>query len=170
MSAPGPHNLLTPRNNPASAMELRILEAVVQDCPTVKARIPYLAKICQIVDQDSPAETRARAHARLADAYYKTQQFIQCEASLTYAVKLFEKSDNSNDELDQAYAQLRDCYDALGKRQLAEHIETRRQKRLESWERKKKIFFLVVKRCEGAQNRAATSLSASCKYFFTYTF
>ncbi|ORY91234.1 hypothetical protein BCR43DRAFT_498735 [Syncephalastrum racemosum] len=136
MSASGPHSLLTHRNNPASAMELRILEAVVQDCPTVKASIPYLAKICQIVDQDSPPETRARAHVRLANAYFKTQQFIQCEASLTHAVKLYEKSDNNNndngEELDQAYAQLRDCYDALGKRQLAEHIETRRQKRLES--------------------------------------
>lgn len=110
------------------------------------ASIPYLAKICQIVDNQRPPENdpmrlniiRADAHAQLADAYHKVQNWIQCEASLMVAVKIWERILETPEESDgkmtartrlgEAYDILRICYDTLGNRRLAELMEKRKSK------------------------------------------
>lgn len=136
--------------NPANLLELKVLHQIatkLQSEGNVKGSIPYFAKICQIVDnqridgddtdakRDALDTIRAQAHIQLADAYFKTLQFTQCESSLSLAVKIFEKQMQRDiiidrNQLARAYEQLHDCYDALGKHQLADFMDERRQKLL----------------------------------------
>ncbi|KAI9482530.1 hypothetical protein BDB00DRAFT_879127 [Zychaea mexicana] len=140
MATTSPHYLQSHYINPASLMELKVLSQVVtqmQQQGNVKGSIPYLAKICQIVDNQQTQDkkktaldpVRAQAHAQLADAYFKTQQWVQCEASLTLAVKIWEKDRDSNaTSLAHAYDQLIPCYETLGKQKMAEYMEQRKAK------------------------------------------
>ncbi|KAG2219099.1 hypothetical protein INT45_005830 [Circinella minor] len=139
-----PHYLQSQYINPASLVELQVLDQVVtgmQQQGNVKGSIPYLAKICQIVDnQHTDNKTaldqiRAQAHAQLADAYFKAQQFIQCEASLNLAIKIWEKATNTKSPetttinyLLSAYDQLIECYEVLGKSKMIEYIKQRKTK------------------------------------------
>ncbi|KAI9270527.1 hypothetical protein BDA99DRAFT_534639 [Phascolomyces articulosus] len=123
-----PHYLQSQHINPASLVELQVLSKVATEMQlqdNVKGSIPYLAKICQIVDNqqtDSKKamdQIRAQAHVQLADAYFKSHQFVQCEASLSIAVKLWEKSRLDNQQhLASAYDQLKACYETLEKYKL----------------------------------------------------
>lgn len=147
-SRPQPQQLNSQSLNPASLMEINVLKRVAmeQQKTNVQASIPYYAKICQIVDNQRlpdndtmPLNTiRADAHAQLADAYYKVQNWIQCEASLMVAVKIWERMLEMPEESDgkltaktrlgEAYDILRTCYNTLGKSRLAELMEKRKSK------------------------------------------
>ena len=134
-----PHYLQSQYINPASLVELQVLSQVatgMQQQGNVKGSIPYLAKICQIVDNqrtdNKPGldQIRAQAHSQLADAYFKAQQFVQCEASLNLAVKIWEKAKTTTttDYLLSAYDQLVGCYEALGKSKMIEYMQQRKAK------------------------------------------
>lgn len=147
-SRPQPQQLNSQSLNPATVMEINVLKRVAmeQQKSNPGASIPYFAKICQIVDNQRPPENdpmrlniiRADAHAQLADAYYKVQNWIQCEASLMVAVKIWERMLETPEETDgkmtartrlgEAYDILRICYDTLGNRRLAEMIDQRKSK------------------------------------------
>ena len=147
-SRPQPQQLHSQTLNPASLMEINVLKRVAmeQQKTNVRASIPYFAKICQIVDnQRSPDDDpmplniiRADAHAQLADAYYKVQNWIQCEASLMVAVKIWERMLEMPEETDgkmtaltrlgNAYDLLRICYGSLGNSRLAELMDKRKSK------------------------------------------
>ncbi|KAI8147941.1 hypothetical protein BJV82DRAFT_575087 [Fennellomyces sp. T-0311] len=139
MAAPA-HYLQSQHINPASLVELRVLSQVadqMQKEDDIKGSIPYLAKICQIVDNQhtkdkvSLDQIRAQAHAQLADAYFKSHQFIQCEATLTIAVKIWEKSNSSRQQLLNAYGLLKACYETMGKQKLADYMDQRKVKLVE---------------------------------------
>lgn len=123
----------------------------LQNNNDIKGSIPYLAKIVQIVANqrlERPAsasedkqhyyqqlnelsKVQADAYAQLADAYFQTQQFITCESNLILSVKIWErlvKHDPASVEttklrLKTAYKQLSEAYEAMGKTQLAQHME-----------------------------------------------
>ncbi|KAI8377792.1 uncharacterized protein BYT42DRAFT_571716 [Radiomyces spectabilis] len=156
---PSPHALGSQSINPSKLMELEVLSQVVSTLQAkndFKASIPYLAKMAQIVDNQqigpsspsSPSsqtpeqrrqqqylldKLKADAHARLADAYYKTGRFIESEASLSLSVKLWETLmskgyDDVRPLLMKAYDSLGQCYEALHKPQMVKHMQTRKQK------------------------------------------
>lgn len=123
----------------------------LQNNNDIKGSIPYLAKIVQIVanqrlerptsaSEDKQhyhqqlnelSKVQADAYAQLADAYFQTQQFIACESNLILSVKIWErllKHDPASIEttklrLKTAYKQLSEVYEAMGKTQLAQHME-----------------------------------------------
>lgn len=123
----------------------------LQNNNDIKGSIPYLAKIVQIVanqrlerptsaSEDKQhyyqqlnelSKVQADAYAQLADAYFQTQQFITCESNLILSVKIWErllKHDPASIEttklrLKTAYKQLSEVYEAMGKTQLAQHME-----------------------------------------------
>lgn len=123
----------------------------LQNNNDIKGSIPYLAKIVQIVANqrlERPAsasedkqhyyqqlnelsKVQADAYAQLADAYFQIQQFITCESNLILSVKIWErlvKHDPASVEttklrLKTAYKQLSEAYEAMGKTQLAQHME-----------------------------------------------
>ncbi|KAI8644983.1 hypothetical protein BD408DRAFT_412459 [Parasitella parasitica] len=122
----------------------------------MKGSIPYLAKIAQIVANqrlDKPSlatndkqhyyqqlnelsKVQADAYAQLADAYFQTQQFILCESNLILSVKMWERllrydpasTDTTKLRLKAAYNQLAEAYKAMGKLQLAQHMEIKLKK------------------------------------------
>ncbi|KAI7862392.1 hypothetical protein BDF14DRAFT_100405 [Spinellus fusiger] len=132
----------------------------LQDNTNIKGSIPYLAKMVQwvenqsitkVVDADEAQRSlyqkqtlqlsllKADAHAQLADAFFKAKNHVQCEASLTFSIKIWErlmKQKESPQEipllLSNAYDQLKECYEVLGKTSMACHIETRKIKLLAS--------------------------------------
>ncbi|OAD78473.1 hypothetical protein PHYBLDRAFT_163578 [Phycomyces blakesleeanus NRRL 1555(-)] len=148
-------------------LELQVLTQVVlqhQEKNDIRGSIPYLAKIAQIIDNqrivkptddiDASQSTydsqirelnklKADAHSQLADAYFKTANHVQCEASLTWSVKIWERlikqdkttKTTANDDIKplllNAYDQLKECYEALGKPSMAKHMETRKAKLLD---------------------------------------
>ncbi|KAI9027155.1 hypothetical protein CLU79DRAFT_717207 [Phycomyces nitens] len=147
----------TPTSN---LLELQVLTQVVvqhQAKNDIRGSIPYLAKIAQIIDNQrivkptidscqstydiqtrELAKLKADAHSQLADAYFKTANHVQCEASLTLSVKIWERlqKDQTNNAdirplLLNAYDQLKECYEALGKPSMAKHMETRKTKLLD---------------------------------------
>ncbi|KAI9360687.1 hypothetical protein BD770DRAFT_384628 [Pilaira anomala] len=151
---PTPQQLHSSSINPANLVELQVLTQVVaqlQSNEDIRGSIPYLAKIVQILenqklekpkgDQDKLGYykqynqlrlVQADAHAQLAEAYFKTQQFISCESSLLKSVKIWEKlvqhgnvTGDLRPQLTQAYIQLQESYEAMGKAQLAQHIENK---------------------------------------------
>ncbi|KAI8097977.1 uncharacterized protein B0P05DRAFT_522811 [Gilbertella persicaria] len=153
---PAPQTIISSSINPANLLELQVLTNItsqLQSQGDIQNSIPYLAKIVQIVESqrlgEKPTEPekrqgyykqfnelrkiKAEAYAHLADAYFKTQQFVQCESSLLISVKIWEKlvqhepeeAEHSNKQLQIAYKQLYACYKAMGKTQLAEHIQTK---------------------------------------------
>jgi hypothetical protein len=79
------------------------------------------------------SKTKANAHAQLAEAFYKTNDFIQCEYSLTVSMKIWERLLARHDKtiiplLESAYDRLKLCYEALGKNQMATNMESRKAK------------------------------------------
>lgn len=142
---PPPHFLVSKSMNPASLQELQVLQHVatrLQNQGDVKGSIPYLAKICQIVDNQRPEPehrdamdtVRAQAHAQLAEAYFKTFQFTLCESQWMLALDIWEKrvSDDASlrESLLHAYDQLKSCYETLGKTQMAHYMDKRKSKLL----------------------------------------
>ncbi|CDH51563.1 predicted protein [Lichtheimia corymbifera JMRC:FSU:9682] len=109
-SRPQPQQLNSQSLNPATVMEINVLKRVAMEQQRTNpgASIPYFAKICQIVDNQRPPDNdpmrlniiRADAHAQLADAYHKVQNWIQCEASLMVAVKIWERMLETPEETD----------------------------------------------------------------------
>ncbi|KAI8978438.1 hypothetical protein BDB01DRAFT_799867 [Pilobolus umbonatus] len=157
-----PQRLISNSVNPANLVELETLTKVIdrlQQQNDIKGSIPYLAKIVQILDnqtiQRPPKEDKARlphyyqqinelhkvqanAHFQLAEAQYQVYDFIACESSLTLSVKLWEKLLHYNPGyqselrplLIKSYETLKLCYDAMGKSQLAMYMDTRKNKLL----------------------------------------
>jgi hypothetical protein len=126
----------------------------LQNNNDIKGSIPYLAKIVQIVSNqrlerptsasedkqqhyyqqlNELSKVQADAYAQLADAYFQTQQFITCESNLILSVKIWErllKHDPASIEITKlrlkiAYKQLSEAYEAMGKTQLAQHMESK---------------------------------------------
>jgi hypothetical protein len=147
---PTPQSLRSSTVNPANLVELQVLTQVVtqlQSKDDILGSIAYLSKIVQIIENqrlDKPNGNKehyyqqfnqlrivkADAHAQLADAYFKTQQFILCESSLLTSVKIWEKLVQHNDQdfstqLKHGYGQLKTCYEAMGKNQLAQYMDTK---------------------------------------------
>ncbi|KAI8982213.1 hypothetical protein BDF20DRAFT_912408 [Mycotypha africana] len=152
--------------NPANLLELQVLTKIVTDLQKrkqkdgIRGSIPYLAKIVQIVENqtlEKPSlsasqqekdkyykrlnelrKVQADAYAQLADAYFRTQNFILCESNLSIAVKHWEKlleHDASSvkycqTRLKDAYEQLAEAYEQMGKENLAQHMKTRKAKLL----------------------------------------
>jgi hypothetical protein len=152
---PSPQSLHSSTVNPANLLELQVLTQVatqLQCNNDIRGSIPYLAKIAQIVDNQKLArpareepqdnyyaqlnqlrKVKADAYAQLADAYFKTQQFVLCESSLLSSVKIWEKlvqhtNEDLSVQLKAGYKQLKACYEAMGKTQLARHMETKLSK------------------------------------------
>ncbi|KAI8876088.1 hypothetical protein K501DRAFT_262735 [Backusella circina FSU 941] len=151
-----PQTLISNTVNPANLLELQVLSKIVQDLDNkndIKGAIPYLAKMTQIVDNQAItkptdqaklpnyhlqmnelSKTKANAHAQLAEAFYKTHDFMQCESSLTVSIKIWEKLVRHDTSiiplLTSAYDRLKLCYEALGKNQMANNIESRKTKLL----------------------------------------
>ena len=81
---------------------------------------------------------QANAHYQLADACYHIKDFVTCESSLTLAVKQWEKLVLHNPEyqnelsplLLRSYETLKLCYEAMGKLQMAQYMDTRKTKLL----------------------------------------
>lgn len=150
-----PQSLHSNSINPANLLEIQVLTQVINELQSkndIKGSIPYIAKIAQIIDNqklERPAreegqeklehyyqqlnqlrKVKADAHAQLADAYFQTQQFILCESSLIQSVKIWEKlvqhsSEDFSVPLKKGYLQLKACYEAMGKNQLAQHMDTK---------------------------------------------
>lgn len=150
-----PQSLQSNSINPANLLEIQVLTQVINELQSkndIKGTIPYLAKIVQIVDNqklDRPSrdegqakldhyyqqlnqlrKVKADAHAQLANAYFQTQQFILCESSLILSVKIWEKlvqhsSEDFSVQLKSGYSQLKACYEAMGKNQLAQHADNK---------------------------------------------
>ncbi|KAI9323085.1 hypothetical protein BX666DRAFT_2021848 [Dichotomocladium elegans] len=143
-----PYQLHSHNVNPASLVELQVLSKIaaqLQASGDVKGSIPYLAKICQIVDNQQADSTRsldlvrADAHYQLGGAYFRANQFQQCEASLMISVKLWENHQRRQpkqekgeksffDRLSSSYDMLATSYESLGKQQLAEQMGKRKLK------------------------------------------
>lgn len=151
--SPTPQSLNSNTVNPANLLELQVLTQVatqLQSNNDIQGSIPYLAKIAQIVDNqklDRPPpeepqenyyqqfnqlrEIKADAYAQLADAYFKTNQFVLCENSLLSSVKIWEKlvqhskGEDFTRQRRAGYEQLKACYEAMGKTQLSQHMETK---------------------------------------------
>ncbi|CEP14659.1 hypothetical protein [Parasitella parasitica] len=145
-------NSVNPANLVELQVLTRIVEQL-QTNNDMKGSIPYLAKIVQIVanqrlEKPSPttkdkqhyyqqlnelSKVQADAYAQLAAAYFQTQQFISCEANLILSVKMWEKLlrhdpasiDTTKLRLKAAYKQLAEAYAAMGKLQLAQHMEAK---------------------------------------------
>ncbi|KAI8372154.1 hypothetical protein BD560DRAFT_395328 [Blakeslea trispora] len=155
MTTRSPQAIISSSVNPANLLELKVLSSIVsqlQDQGDVGQAIPYLAKMVQIVDSQrlDPKPTdperrpayyqqfnelqklKAESYSQLAFAYLATHQFIPCESWLTSAVKVWEKLVRHDpslvESLTVAYEKLIECYLAMGKNQLAQHISTRLQK------------------------------------------
>ena len=152
---PPPQSLQSKSVNPSNLLELQVLTQVVtqlQANKDVRGSIPYLAKIAQIVENQTlvkPTEkegldhyyqqlnqlnkVKADANAQLGNAYFQTQQFILCESVLLRSVKLWENlvqhtTENFNPQLKASYQQLKTCYESLGKTQLAQHMDIKLSK------------------------------------------
>ncbi|KAG2199632.1 hypothetical protein INT47_005157 [Mucor saturninus] len=143
---PAPQALHSSSVNPANLVELQVLTQVssqLQSSGDVAGSIPYLAKIVQILENQQLEKKSSRykqqceqlrrvqadAHAQLGDAYYKTGQYVVCEHALLRSVKIWEKLVQQDSSvcgpLRAAYEQLKSSYEAMGKTQLAQHIETK---------------------------------------------
>lgn len=148
---PTPQSLHSSSVNPANLVELQVLTQVVSQLQSqgdVKGSIPYLSKIVQILENqqlEKPSDgnkehyyqqfnqlrrVKADAHAQLGHAYFETQQYLMCETSLLTSVKIWEKLVQHHDvdfgmQLSCAYEQLKSCYEAMGKTQLAHYMETK---------------------------------------------
>jgi hypothetical protein len=151
-----PQSLTSSSINPANLLEIQVLTQVIvqlQNNGDVKGSIPYLAKITQIIDNqkldkkplksegkeklngyykqlNQYQKVKADAHAQLADAYFKTRQYMLCESTLLFSVKIWEKLVlHTNEEftlqLKGGYEQLKVCYENMGKLQLAQHIDNK---------------------------------------------
>ncbi|KAI8350346.1 hypothetical protein EDC96DRAFT_519641 [Choanephora cucurbitarum] len=151
MTARSPQTIISSSVNPANLLELKVLSNIVsqlQEQGDMGQAIPYLAKMVQIVDSqrlEKPTDPqnktpyysqlnelqklKADAYSQLAFAYLKTHQFVQCESWLTSSIKLWEKliryDPQGQPSLMVAYEALIECYMAMGKDHLAQHIQTR---------------------------------------------
>ncbi|KAG1462068.1 hypothetical protein G6F46_001091 [Rhizopus delemar] len=148
-----PQSLISNTVNPANLLEIQILSNIITELHSkndIRGSIPYLAKIVQIIDNqklergsdkdryyrqlNEYRKVQSRAHFDLGEAYFKTQDFISSEISLSIAVKSWEKLlkyENTVEfkkDLSIAYDYLKICYESMGKHQLAQYMESRKAK------------------------------------------
>lgn len=150
--------------NPANLIELELLSQIVterQSANDICGSIPYLAKMAQIIDNQRLEETlaasspqqqqqqqrqqrqtfrllQADAHRQLGQAYMKTGQYIQAEASLSITIQRLEslmKDDTTAtshtiivNQLIEGYDLLKECFELLGKPHMVQGMENRKRK------------------------------------------
>lgn len=152
-----PQSLYSHSVNPVHLLEIQVLSQVVHQLQSkndIRGSIPYLAKIVQIIDNQRLEKTnnrdlyfrqlneyrkvQSRAHFDLAEAYFKTHDFILSEASFSIAVKNWEKLMEHEEQaevkelLSKSYDYLKTCYEAMGKDQLAYFAEVKKNKLMQS--------------------------------------